>query len=80
VLFRKLVNDRTFDAQCPLIKDEHIEYKLIQQMTETDPKNRPSAKEIQRDWNEKWEKELQLERLQDEYNQKVTESMEAALV
>ena len=58
VLFRKLVNDRTFDAQCPLIVDEHIEYELIQKMTEMDPKNRPSAYEIQQDWIRKWKEEL----------------------
>ena len=55
VLFRKLVNDRTFDAQCPLIVDEHIEYELIQIMTEIDPKKRPSAYDIQQHIIPEWQ-------------------------
>jgi len=46
VLFRKLLKDRKFDPLCPLIMNEHIEFELIQKMTEIDPKDRPSAYEI----------------------------------
>lgn len=58
VLFRKLLNERQFDPQCPLIMDEHIEYELIQRMTEIDPKDRPKASDIQKDWIPKWRSEL----------------------
>lgn len=54
VLFRKLVYDRKFDHQCPLVMDEHIEYELIQIMTEINSKDRPSAYDIQQKWVPKW--------------------------
>ena len=58
VLFRKLLYDRKFDPQCPLIMDQHIEYELILKMSEINPKDRPSAYDIQQKWIPKWKEEL----------------------
>jgi hypothetical protein len=55
VLFRKLVNDRKFDLQCPLVAEEHIEHELIQIMTEIDPNKRPSAYDIQKHIIPEWQ-------------------------
>jgi len=40
--------------------DEHIEYELIQKMTEINPKDRPSAYQIQQAWIPKWQDELKI--------------------
>lgn len=58
--FRDLTVNRNISNQCPL-KPNDIEYKLIMQMTEQDPKNRPTAQEILNEWLPLLELELKLE-------------------
>ena len=55
--------------------DEHIEYELIQKMTEINPKDRPSAYQIQQAWIPKWQDELKIQL----YNQVVNESLSEAV-
>ena len=58
--FRDLTVNRKISNQCPL-KPNDIEYKLIMQMTEQDPKNRPTALEILNEWLPLLEHELKLQ-------------------
>ncbi len=52
LMFIKLKKERV--VQCDLEIGKHIEVELILQMTQVDPKLRPSSIEILNDWLPKW--------------------------
>jgi len=55
-LFRKLLKERELSSDCPLEADKHIEYKMIQAMTEENAQSRPSVPFAVKNWLSEWEK------------------------
>lgn len=46
MLFKNLLNHRTFGDNCPLAKGKHIEIEMILHMTERNPEDRPNCQYI----------------------------------